>query len=102
MSDAENPKAPLAVALYYDEINAPTITAKGHDAMAEKIMAIAREHGIPLYENADLVSVLATLELGDQIPETLYLIIAEVIAFAYYIQGKVPENWQPPSEKTNQ
>ena len=101
MNENNPPKTPTAVALHYDEVNAPTITAKGHDALAEKIIAIAREHGIPLYENADLVSALATMELGDHIPESLYLIIAEIIAFAYYLQGKAPKNWQPPPSSTN-
>jgi flagellar biosynthesis protein len=79
-----------AVALHYDGESAPTISATGQNEVAEQIIAIAREHGIPLYENPELVGVLATLELGDSIPESLYLTIAEIISFAYYIQGKSP------------
>lgn len=82
-----------AVALHYDGTNAPTISATGEQDVAARIIAIAREYGVPLYENPELVGVLAKLELGDSIPEALYLAIAEIIAFAYYIQGKQPDQF---------
>jgi flagellar biosynthesis protein len=82
-----------AVALHYDGTNAPTISATGEQDVAAQIIAIAREYGVPLYENPELVGVLAKLELGDSIPEALYLAIAEIIAFAYYIQGKQPDQF---------
>lgn len=84
-----------AIALKYDEITAPRLTAKGQADLAEQIIALAREHNIPIYENSELVNILSTLELGDEIPETLYRVIAEIIAFAYYLQGKVPKGFQP-------
>ncbi|MCV9919330.1 MULTISPECIES: EscU/YscU/HrcU family type III secretion system export apparatus switch protein [Pseudomonas] len=79
-----------AIALSYDGQQAPTLSAKGDDALAEAILAIAREHEVPIYENAELVRLLARLELGEQIPEALYLTIAEIIAFAWQLRGKVP------------
>lgn len=82
-----------AVALKYDGDEAPTITATGEGAIAEEIIRIAKEANIPLYENADLVELLSKMELGDHIPEVLYRVIAEIIAFAYYLQGKVPEDF---------
>lgn len=81
-----------AVALYYDGDNPPVVSASGQNDLAEQIIALAREYEIPLYENSELVNVLATLELGESIPEALYLSIAEIIAFAYYIQGKKPKS----------
>jgi len=86
-----------AIALSYDGQQAPTLSAKGDDALAEAILAIAREHEVPIYENAELVRLLARLELGEQIPEALYLTIAEIIAFAWQLRGKVPAgfNEQP-------
>lgn len=80
-----------AIALHYDGKEAPTITAKGSGELAEQIIALAKEHGIPLQENATLVELLAQLELGDEIPQPLYLAVAEVIAFAYLLTGKRPE-----------
>lgn len=81
-----------AVALYYDGNNAPHVSAKGTGAVAEQIMAIAREHGVPLCDNPSLVDLLVTLELGDEIPEHLYIAVAYIIAFAYQLEGKTPDN----------
>jgi len=50
---------------------------------------------VPLFENAPLLALLQDVGIGEEIPETLYLCIAQVIAFAYRIQGKTPEGWQP-------
>lgn len=82
-----------AIALSYDGQQAPTLSAKGDDELAEAILAIAREHEVPIYENPELVRLLARLELGEQIPEALYLTIAEIIAFAWQLRGKVPEDF---------
>ena len=79
-----------AVALYYDGKNAPQISAKGTGKVAEQIMEIAREHGVPLCDNPSLVDLLVTLELGDEIPESLYIAVACIIAFAYQLEGKTP------------
>lgn len=79
-----------AIALSYDGRHTPTLTAKGDDELAEMILAIAREHEVPIYENGELVKLLARLELGDEIPAELYRVIAEIIAFAWYLKGKRP------------
>ena len=86
-----NDNEPLrAVALKYDGENAPTVTASGEGKIAEEIIRIAHEHGVPLREDAMLAALLGELELGEEIPQTLYRVIAEVIAFAYMVSGKVP------------
>lgn len=84
-------KEPLrAVALQYDGENAPTVTASGEGAVAEEIIRVAREHGVPLREDVMLAALLSELELGEEIPPLLYRVIAEVIAYAYLVSGKVP------------
>lgn len=90
MKDSGKNRPPLAVALQYDGHNAPRVTAKGRNQVAEQILALAREHNVPLQENAELAGLLARLDLGEEIPETLYLAVAQVIAFAYYLSGKTP------------
>lgn len=85
-----------AVALQYDGKNAPQITAKGYGDLAEQIIALAQEHGIPLQEDPGLVSLLAQLQLGTEIPENLYRAVAEVIAFAYILLGKFPDGFPRP------
>ena len=89
-----------AIALSYDGQNAPNLTAKGDDELAEAILAIAREYKVPIYENAELVRLLAKLELGDAIPEPLYRSIAEIIAFAWYLKGKAPASSERDSDIT--
>jgi flagellar biosynthesis protein len=84
------PKQPQAVALQYDGESAPRVTAKGRDQVAEQIIELARQYDIPLQENEPLAGMLARLELGEQIPEALYLAVAQVIAFAYHLSGKLP------------
>ncbi|HUH39059.1 MAG TPA: EscU/YscU/HrcU family type III secretion system export apparatus switch protein [Spongiibacteraceae bacterium] len=88
-----------AVALQYDGRRAPTVTAHGSGELAEQIIAIAREQEIPLFENPALLSLLAEIGLGEEIPETLYLCVAQIIAFAYRIQGKLPEGYSAEAER---
>jgi len=90
----KNQKPTTAVALHYDGEKAPRITAQGTGEMAEKIIALAKEHGIPLQEDVALISLLSQLDLGDEIPEALYTAVAEIIAFAYILNGKVPEGFE--------
>ncbi len=85
---AEIPKK--AVALSYDGITAPILSAKGAGEFAEEIIAMAKEHNIPIREEPDLVGLLARLKLGEEIPGELYVAVAETIAFAYMIKAKVP------------
>ena len=82
-----------AVALQYDGRRAPTVTAAAEGDLALRIIELARQHGVPLFENPELVRLLADIGLGEEIPETLYLCIAQIIAFAYTIQGKTPPGW---------
>ena len=94
MNEPKLPGRPtIAVALNYDEESAPRVTAKGKGDIAEHIMAIASAHNIPLQENPELVKVLVEMDLGTEIPEALYLAVAEVIAFAYLLRGKFPKGW---------
>jgi len=89
MSDnTDKDKKNSAIALKYDPLSgrAPTIVAKGHGEIAEKIIELAQEHDVHIHQNPELLDVLIRLELGDEIPEALYRAIAEVIAFAYNIK----------------
>jgi flagellar biosynthesis protein len=90
-----------AVALKYDGEKAPTISATGTHELAEEIIRIAREHDVPLYENAELASILARLSLNDEIPESLYRVIAEILAFAFHIRGLTPDARKPGAPDTS-
>ncbi len=88
----DTPDLQKAVALFYDGTNTPTVTAKGVGELAEEIIEIAQQNEVPLCDNPALIDLLVTLELGDEIPEALYIAIAHIIAFAWELQGKSPEN----------
>lgn len=72
-----------AVALKYDYQSAPKVSAKGSGLLAERIMDVAQQHDVLLHQSPELVDLLSTLELGEEIPEALYLAVAEIIAFAH-------------------
>ncbi len=80
-----------AVALRYDEAiaSAPVVTAAGRGEMAERILALAREHGVAIREDPDLVALLAQLDVGQIIPPELYPVIAEVLSYVYRLRGYV-------------
>lgn len=88
----------VAVALRYDGRNAPRVTAKGERLLAERMIEAAQQAGVPLYPDPELAMVLSQIPLGEEIPDNLYKAIAEVIAFAYILAGKVPEGFAPPPE----
>ncbi len=88
MSKQGKPAPKFAVALEYDGEQAPVVTAKGHHEVAEEILAIAEQQGIPVHEDRELAALLEQLDLGEQIPPSLYVVVAEVLSFAYRLSGK--------------
>lgn len=90
MSDKPPAPPPIAVALKYEGDGAPRVTAKGRGELAERILQLAMENDIPLHDDPQLVQLLSTVDTGDEIPSALYVAVAEVIAFAYYVSGRIP------------
>ena len=88
----------IAVALSYDGQNTPRVTAKGEQLLARQIISAAEEAGVPLYPDPEMAMILSQIPLGEEIPDNLYKAIAEIIAFAYILAGKVPEGFIPPGE----
>ena len=88
------PEVPInvAVALHWDGKSAPRVTAKGRGETAERIVELARKHNVPIDQEPALIEVLAEVELGTQIPDKLFVAIAQVIAFAYTVRGQMPEH----------
>ncbi|MFZ5351918.1 flagellar biosynthesis protein FlhB [Thermanaerosceptrum fracticalcis] len=62
---------------------APKVIAVGEGLMAEKILSVARDHGIPILENREIVAKLIEVPLGTEIPPDLYEAVARVLAFLY-------------------
>ena len=78
------PERRRATALSYSGSDrAPKIVASGQDLIADRILEIAAAAGVPIREDAALVNALASLELGQEIPEDLFVAVAEALAWAY-------------------
>lgn len=75
----------IAVALKYDKEkdSAPRVVAKGLRLRADKIREIAKAHNIPIMRNVSLAEALFRVEVGQEIPESLYDAVAEVLNFVY-------------------
>ncbi len=83
-----------AVAISYDERKnaAPVIVASGMGYLAEKMVELAQECGVPIYEDNSLATVLTQLELGAEIPNELYQAIVDIyVYFLHYGENKTIE-----------
>jgi len=80
-----------AVALRYDKAAsaAPEVVAKGKGEIAEAILSSARQNGVPVREDADLLELLSACDLGDEIPAELYAVIAELLTYLYRLNGEL-------------
>ena len=78
---SEEPRKTLAVALTYDAPHAPRVVASGRGQIGQKIIETAQAHGVPIQKNAVLAEALSTIELETEIPEGLYVAVAEILAF---------------------
>ncbi len=81
----------VAIALRYDASNmeAPTVVAKGPDLLGEKIKEIARAHNVPIVQRPELArTIYHTVDVGECIPETLFVALAEVLAMIYRARNK--------------
>ena len=78
----ENPEHRISVALSYTlGETAPVIVASGKDLIADRIVEIAREHGIKLVRDEILANVLSESNIGECIPEETYRAVAAIFAF---------------------
>jgi flagellar biosynthesis protein len=67
--------------------NAPKVIAKGKGKVAERIIEIAKEHNIYIHNDPDLIEVLYQLDLNEDIPSELYVVVAELLAFVYSLNS---------------
>jgi flagellar biosynthesis protein len=88
-STSARPRAPIAVALDAKgrdgaaRPNAPRVVATGRGAVAEQILAIAFERGVPVREDSDLAQILAAVELDAEIPIDALAAVAEILSYVY-------------------
>ena len=85
-------KIKKAVALEYGENPTPILTAKGDAEVAEAIIAEAEKQGVFIAEDKRLVSLLSQVELNEEIPENLYVSVAVILSWVYWLKGMRPED----------
>ncbi|MCL5049656.1 MAG: EscU/YscU/HrcU family type III secretion system export apparatus switch protein [Firmicutes bacterium] len=90
----QDKKSKTAVGLRYAKLHgekakgAPNVVVKGYNELAEEIIATAKAHNILVHEDPELADFLQRLEVGDEIPPALYVLVAEIIAFATWLDLK--------------
>lgn len=77
-----------AVALKYEGADLPQVIATGQNLVAQQIVARAEAAEVPLVEDPALAEALASLDIGDHIPDSLFRAVAEVLSYALYVSGK--------------
>ena len=79
-----------AVALRYvpPADRAPKVTAKGSGLLAQKIIELAQKHGIPIKEDPVLIQILSQLDFYQEIPPSIYVVVAEILAFVYSVNNR--------------
>jgi flagellar biosynthesis protein len=86
---ASRQQTSLAVALQYEKPRAPRVTAIGHGEVARRIVELAEQASVPISENPALAQALSRLEIEQEIPETLYRAVAEVLAYILRVAGEI-------------
>jgi len=83
MSPSEKYMKRTAVALKYDESNniAPVVVASGVGYLAEKIIEVAAENNVPVFEDSSLSTILSQLDLGAEVPEELYKVVVDIYVY---------------------
>ena len=93
MSDKKATPPLEAVALRYDrnKEDSPRVVAKGKGFVAHQLLAIARRHAVPVYQNQSVTQLLMAVELDREIPPELYQAVANILAYVYRLDGKAAE-----------
>lgn len=88
-----------AVALHYGNGDAaPRVVAKGYGDIADAIIAKARESGLYVHPEPELVRLLTQVDLGATIPPALYVAVAELLAWVYEIDQATQASRQRATE----
>ncbi|OQX19084.1 MAG: flagellar biosynthesis protein FlhB [Desulfobulbaceae bacterium A2] len=91
-------KAEQAVALHYDrgKTTAPRVVASGRGLLAQRIIETAREAGVHIHQDPDLLELLAKVPVGEEIPQELFRTVAEILAFVYSVNRRY-RDLHPPT-----
>lgn len=95
----KNPQLAVAMA-YRAGQSAPQVVAKGRGLIAETIIERAKEAGVYVHESPELVALLMQVDLDQHIPPELYIAVAELVAWLYYLEHGKSDKSTPPDLKS--
>ena len=77
---------------YEDAVDAaPQVIAKGEGLVADRILDLAREHGVPVRQDPDLLQLLSAADVGEEIPVEVYTAVAQVLTYLYGLNSELAE-----------
>ena len=85
-----------AIALEYGHRSTPIVSAKGQDELAQRIIEEARQHGVYVAEDPQLVALLSRVDLESEIPTELYTAVAVILSWVYWLKGMRPGDEKNP------
>lgn len=89
MNDKQEKKQAVALTYHHEKDIAPKVTAKGKGYVADQLLKEALKHNIPIQKDPSLVGLLGQLEINESIPDELYEVVAEILAFVYRIDKNI-------------
>ena len=98
MSKPERAKKRAVALQYGPDDAAPVVVASGMGYLAERIVDVAQENGVPVYEDDSLATILSQLNLGQQIPEELYQAIVEI--YVYFLNFDASKRERQTRDRT--
>lgn len=90
------PQIKEAIALEYGQRSTPIVSAKGQDELAQRIIEEARQHGVYVAEDPQLVALLSRVDLESEIPTELYTAVAVILSWVYWLKGMRPGDEKRP------
>ncbi len=89
MNEKKKPKIAVALTYNQEKDRAPVVTATGQGIIADRIVGLAREHGVPVEENPSLAQALSKINPGEEIPAELYEAVAILLSYVLEMDTKV-------------
>lgn len=88
MTERKKPKIAVALTYNHEKDRAPVVTATGQGRLAERIVTLAREHGVPVEKNPSLAQALSKINPGQEIPAELYEAVAILLSYVLEMDAK--------------
>ena len=84
----DNPEIDASLSYPMSADHAPFVVAKGSD-IAKKIITLARNNGVPVHGDRNLIEILSTIDLYEEIPTELYKAVGEILSYIYKTSGRL-------------